>query len=381
MAGQLKVNGVTLATEESGTVTLEAPQIKDSSNNVILDQSGTNPVLKNVEVVNNSSMMFRNRIINGDMRIDQRNAGTSFTMTSSSSYILDRWRFWANNGGGGSAAYTVQQSSEAPVGFTKSFVITQTAAYSPTGNEYNIFAQYIEGYNVADLGWGTSAAKAVTLSFWVRSSLTGTFGGAVSNSSQLRSYPFTYTISSANTWEYKTITVPGETTGTWLKDNNIGLEVFWQLGIGSTYLGTAGAWAEATYLGSTSATQITATNGATLYITGVQLEVGTVATPFEHRPIGTELALCQRYYEKSTELTEQFPLYKAREADRLRLGTIQYKVTKRATPGIILLGANGDGGSTPSAASIGIYAFRIFSTATSDTQSPYVNGYSAEAEL
>ena len=330
MAGQLKVNGVTLATEESGTVTLEAPQIKDSSNNVILDQSGTNPVLKNVEVVNNSSMMFRNRIINGDMRIDQRNAGTSFTMTSSSSYILDRWSFWAN-GGGGSAAYTVQQSSEAPVGFTKSFVITQTAAYSPTGSEYNIFAQYIEGYNVADLGWGTSAAKAVTLSFWVRSSLTGTFGGAVSNASQLRSYPFTYTISSANTWEYKTITVPGDTTGTWFGNNNMGLEVYWQLGIGSTYLGTAGAWAEATYLGSTSATQITATNGATFYITGVQLEEGTVPTPFEHRPYGTELALCQRYYEWGVASGSGYgsitPIFDAGSTSN-----IDFKVTKRIVP-------------------------------------------------
>jgi hypothetical protein len=265
--------------------------------NAITDASGGNTATINSYTPTESNMAGRNRIINGDMRIDQRNAGASVSMTASSPYILDRWRFWAN-GDGGSATYTVQQSSTAPAGFTNSCVITQTASYSPTGANYNIFAQYIEGNNVADLGWGTANAKTVTLSFWVRSSLTGTFGGVVSNASQARSYPFTYTISSADTWEYKTITVPGDTSGTWLTTNGIGLEVYWQLGVGPSYLGTAGAWAGAAYLGATGATQITATNGATLYITGVQLEAGSVATPFEHRQYGQELALCQRYYEK-----------------------------------------------------------------------------------
>jgi hypothetical protein len=248
---------------------------------------------------NNVGLAFKNRIINGAMVIDQRNAGASVSLSGTAApYVLDRWRFWSN-GSGGSAAYTVQQSSVAPSGFTNSVLITQTASFSPTGLQYNIFAQYIEGYNTADLNWGTANAKTVTLSFWVRSSLTGTFGGAISNSAQDRSYPFTYTISAANTWEYKTITVLGDTSGTWLTNNGAGVLIFWQLGVGSSYLGTAGAWAGAVYLGATGATQITATNGATLYITGVQLEVGSTATSFDYRPYGTELALCQRYYEKS----------------------------------------------------------------------------------
>jgi len=269
--------------------------------NAITDASGGNTASINGYTPTMSNMAGRNRIINGDMRIDQRNAGASVSMTAtnSNSYILDRWRFWAN-GSSGSAAYTVQQSSEAPAGFASSFVVTQTASHSPTGSQYNIFAQYIEGYNVADLGWGTANAKTVTLSFWVRSSLTGTFGGAVSNSTQDRSYPFTYTISSANTWEYKTITIVGDTSGTWPTTTGIGLEIYWQLGVGSSYLGTAGAWAGTAYLGATGATQITATNSATLYITGVQLEAGSVATPFERRLYGQELALCQRYYYKTT---------------------------------------------------------------------------------
>lgn len=266
--------------------------------NAILDASGGTTATVNGFTPTVSNMGGKNRIINGDMRIDQRNAGASVTVSGvASPFVLDRWRVWSNGGGGSGASFTVQQSSASPAGFTNSCLITQTGSASPTGSEYNIFAQYIEGNNVSDLGWGTANAKTVTLSFWVRSSLTGTFGGVVSNSSQLRSYPFTYSISVADTWEYKTITIPGDTTGTWLTTNGIGLEIYWQLGVGSSLLGAAGSWAGATYLGATGATQITATNGATLYITGVQLEAGSVATPFEHRQYGQELALCQRYYQ------------------------------------------------------------------------------------
>jgi hypothetical protein len=241
-----------------------------------------------------NNVTMRNRIINGNMNIDQRNNGASVSTPTNKQYCLDRWAFWFN-GGGGSAAATVQQSSVAPAGFVNSIAITQAASYSPTSANYNVFAQYIEGYNVADFGWGTANAQPVTLSFWVRSSLTGTFGGAISNGGQTRSYPFTYTINSANTFEFKTITIPGDTAGTWLTTTATGMQLYWQLGVGSTYLGTAGAWAGAAYLGATGATQITATNGATFYITGVQLEKGTTATAFEQRLYGTELALCQRY--------------------------------------------------------------------------------------
>jgi len=161
--------------------------------------------------------------------------------------------------------------------------------------------QYVEGYNVADLGWGTANASSVTLSFRVYSSLTGTFGGSITNSGQDRSYPFSYTISSANTWTTISVTIAGDTSGTWLKTNGNGLSVFFGLGVGSTYSGTAGAWAGAAYFSATGATSVVGTNGATFYITGVQLEKGSTATSFDYRPYGTELALCQRYYWQCTD--------------------------------------------------------------------------------
>lgn len=244
---------------------------------------------------------FRNRIINGDMRIDQRNGGTSVTPTGDA-YTLDRWSTWVYQ----SSKFSVQQNAGSvtpPVGFSNYLGITSTSAYSVPANEGFAITQKIEGYNVADLGWGAAGALTVTLSFWVRSSLTGTFGGAINNSAQSRSYPFNYQITLPNTWEYKTITIDGDTSGTWLTTNGTGFFVKFGLGVGSALSGTAGSWATANYASSTGATSVVGTSGATFYITGVQLEIGTVATPFEHRPIGVELALCQRYYEKSFNLS------------------------------------------------------------------------------
>lgn len=241
---------------------------------------------------------FKNRFINGSMQVYQRNTGTPPTITTGGQFALDRWKLWANGGGGSGASYTVQQSSTAPAGFSTSMLITQTAAApAPTGGVYNCFAQYIEGYNAADLNWGSANAKSVTISFWVRSSVTGTYGGAVTNADQSRSYAFNYSISAANTWEQKTVTIPGDTSGTWTTDNTLGIAVFWGLGVGSTYLGVAGSWASATYLSATGSTNIVTTNGATFYVTGVQFEVGTVATSFDQRAYGTELALCQRFFQ------------------------------------------------------------------------------------
>jgi hypothetical protein len=154
----------------------------------------------------------------------------------------------------------------------------------------------IEGYNIADLGWGTADAKTITISFWVRSSLTGQFGGSVQNYTNNRSYPFSYTISAANTFEYKAITIAGDTTGTWNAENSGGINLTFDLGMGSDLLGTAGAWAGANYRGATGDVKLSETSGATFYITGVQLEVGTQATGFEYRQYQQELALCQRYY-------------------------------------------------------------------------------------
>jgi len=237
-----------------------------------------------------------NRIINGQMVLDQRNAGASVSVTDSNQYTLDRWQGVASIA---SSKFTAQQSSTAATGFGYSLLATSSSAYSVLSGDYFLIRQKVEGFNTADLNWGTASAATVTLSFWVRSSLTGTFGGAITNSANSYSYPFTYTISTANTFEQKTITIAGPTAGTWIgATNGIGLQVNFGLGVGSTYNGTAGAWAAATYLSATGATSVVGTNGATFYITGVQLEKGSTATSFDYRPYGTELALCQRYYFK-----------------------------------------------------------------------------------
>ncbi len=236
---------------------------------------------------------LKNRIINGDCRIDQRNAGASVA-SPSDTYTLDR--FYSRQVGGGVAS--IQQSSTAPNGFNNSLLFTVTTADSSivTTDRYYI-RQYIEGYNVADLGWGTASAQTITLSFWVRSSVTGTFGGSLQNDAVDRTYAFTYTVSSANTWEQKSITIAGDTSGTWLKTNGIGLIVQWSLGMGPTYLTTAGSWTAGNYLSATGSTNLIATNGATFYITGVQLEKGSTATSFDYRPYSAELAMCQRYFQ------------------------------------------------------------------------------------
>jgi hypothetical protein len=255
----------------------------------------------------NASIM-KNRIINGAMVIDQRNAGASVTNNSGAAlYPVDRFFIYGNV----SSKFTAQQNAGSvtpPAGFTNYIGITSLSAYSVGAGDTNILGQGIEGYNIADLGWGTANAKTVTLSFWVYSSLTGTFGGAVQNNAQNRSYPFSYTISSANTWELKSITIAGDTSGTWLATNGKGIQLTFGLGVGSTGSGTAGAWAGANYSSATGATSVVGTNLATFYITGVQLEVGSSATGFEYRQYGQELALCQRYY---TKLTAGSSLYTA----------------------------------------------------------------------
>jgi hypothetical protein len=183
-----------------------------------------------------------------------------------------------------------------PVGFTNYLGITSSSAYSVlTGDAFG-FYQLVEGFNCADLAWGTANAQTVTLSFWVRSSLTGTFGGSIINNAANRSYVFSYTISAANTWEQKTITIAGDQSGTWLTTNGTGLMVRYGLGSGSTFTGTAGSWGAGNIVQPTGSVSVVGTSGATWYITGVQLEKGSTATSFDYRPYGTELALCQRYF-------------------------------------------------------------------------------------
>ncbi len=244
------------------------------------------------------SQGFKNRIINGAMVIDQRNAGASISNTNSILFPVDRFAIY----GAGSSKFNAQKNAGSvtpPNGFSAYLGITSTAATTPSSGDIYLLRQPIEGFNMADLNWGTANAKTVTLSFWVRSSLTGSFGGCLTNGDVNRSYPYSYTISAANTWEYKTVTIPGPTDGTWYVDNQTGIRVYWNLGAGSSFNGTVNTWAtvsDATF--PAGSTQVVATNGATFYITGVQLEVGSTATSFDYRPYGTELALCQRYYWK-----------------------------------------------------------------------------------
>jgi hypothetical protein len=240
---------------------------------------------------------FLNRIINGAMVIDQRNAGASVTPASNPTYTLDRWVYTYSQ----NSKFSVQQNAGSvtpPAGFTNYIGFTSLAATSLGSTDYFILRQMVEGFNTADLAFGTASAKTITLSFWVRSSLTGTFGGAISNSGESRNYPFTYTISLANTWEQKSVTIAGDTSGTWLTTNGIGIELSIGLGVGSTYSGTAGAWTSSLVVSATGATNVAGTNGATFYITGVMLELGTQATTFDNRSYGTELALCQRYFQQ-----------------------------------------------------------------------------------
>jgi hypothetical protein len=236
-----------------------------------------------------SSAIGKNLIINGDMRIDQRNAGSAVTVNANSVFFpVDRFHAV---GVGSAGVFTAQQVSDAPDGGNKSlkFTVTTTAASGAYRFHYNI-----EGNNVAHLGFGQSWAKTFTLSFWVKSSVTGTYSGSFRNSAHDRSYVFEYTINTANTWERKTITITADTTGTWLTDNGSGLKIIWGLGSAST--GTAGSWQSANYFTSTNQTEWIATSGATFYISQVQLEVGENATPFENRMYSQELAMCQRYY-------------------------------------------------------------------------------------
>lgn len=260
---------------------------------------GVTPNVGNFTSVNSKNTFgFKNRIINGDMRIDQRNAGASVTpSTSGNTYCVDRWTWGVTQ----ASKLTAQQSSTAPSGFTKSLLVTSSSAYSvASGDVFGLF-QRIEGLNVADLAWGTASATTVALSFLVRSSLTGTFGGSLQNGTATRSYPFTFTINSANTWEQKTVTIAGDTSGTWATDNGVGLQLTFSMGAGSTYSGTADAWASGNYYSATGATSVVGTNGATFYITGVQLEVGSTATSFDVRDYGRELILCKRYYQKGNQ--------------------------------------------------------------------------------
>jgi hypothetical protein len=329
------VNGDT-----SGAVTLSAPAVAGTVTVTLPDASGT--MLTSVSPGYNG---FKNRLINGAMVIDQRNAGASVTQTTGFLFITDRW----SSVGSVTSKFTSQQNAGAvtpPAGYINYLGNTSSAATSLGAGDYYFINQKIEGLNIADLAWGTASAATVTLYFWVRSSLTGTFGGALRNSAQNRSYPFSYTISVANTWEQKSITVAGDTSGTWLTTNGVGIEVDFSLGMGSTFSGTANAWAGANYLAPTGAVSVVGTNGATFYITGVQLEKGSTATSFDYRPYGTELQLCQRYYWKSKATNDGMCYGVGTSEASFFSGSIFNPVPMRTTPSHNFANLYGFDGST-----------------------------------
>jgi hypothetical protein len=303
--------------------------------NAITDASGGNTATINGQTPTESNMAGRNRIINGDMRISQRNAGAS-SLAANSTYYLDRWVFYSSQNN----KFNIGQnlgSVTPPAGFKNYLGMNVASSVSVAAGDYFSLAQKIEGFNVVDLDWGTANAKPVTLSFQVYSSLTGTFGAVFRNSSNNRAYPFTYTISSANTWTTISVTVAGETTGTWNTNSSSGIEIWWNLGAGSTFSTTAGAWAAGNFTAPTGATSVVGTSGATFYITGVQLEAGSVATPFERRLYGQELALCQRYYEKGKGDARG-----ATNGSNQVGNEINFRVTKRASATIAITTISGN---------------------------------------
>ena len=305
------MSSIVVSGDTSGAVTLNAPTVAGTVTVTLPSTTGTMLTTASTTGVSGNAISsgtvaeayggtgttigyngFKNRIINGAMVISQR--GTTFTQSTANQIGLDRW----DGTGTAASKFTFAQSGTGPAEFNNSTLITSLSAYSVTSGDLFIYRQRIEGYNVADLGFGTANAQTITVSFWVRSSLTGSFGGYITNGSFTRSYLFSYTISSANTWEKKTVTIAGDTSGTWLTTNGLGIEVGFSLGAGATYSSTANTWAGTFYTQPTGATSVVGTNGATWYITGVQLEKGATATSFDYRDYGRELALCQRYFQK-----------------------------------------------------------------------------------
>jgi hypothetical protein len=271
----------------------------------------------------------RNLIINGAMQVAQR--GTSaVTATSSGVFTTDRFKCFQSSGSTGS--WTTEQSTDAPAGFSSSTKATVASTQSfSTGIAWQLVHQ-IEGNNFISTAWGTSSAKDVTLSFWVKSSVTGAYSVSLHNDGYTKNYVTNYSISSANTWEYKTIVVPGETSGTWLTTNGIGCSLRFNLGCSDSLTGATGSWGSSLFLQGTGAVDWGSNSGATFYLTGVQLEVGSVATPFEHRSYGEELALCQRYYEV-INFAGRTPVNLGQSfQNRKYIAPFMWKVTKRATP-------------------------------------------------
>jgi hypothetical protein len=368
-------NGVVIQPDNSGSLVLQtnsgttALTINTAQNTTLAGKlttasSGIQFSDASTQTAAASPYVLKNRIINGDMRIDQRYAGAS--VATPTSYIVDRFQVAQTTSG----KITAQQNAGSvtpPVGFTNYLGVNVVSAYSVTSSDIYYIAQLIEGYNTADLAFGTANAQTVTLSFWVRSSLTGTFGVRLVNSANNRSYVATYTINAANTWEKETITITGDTSGTWVgATNGIGIQVLWTLAAGSSFQTTANSWQSGNYTTTSSQTQLVGTNGATFYITGVQLEIGTSATPFERRLYNAELANCQRYYYRIVSgIAGQIFGTAYNNTTSSALVSTPFPVTLRAAPSAI-----------EQSGTAGDYRVNNLATATSCTSVPSFNSAS-----
>jgi hypothetical protein len=252
-----------------------------------------------VHPTDTSGWLGDNRIINGDMRIDQRNNGASGT--TGAAFTADRWRYDASQASKGNWQRQTGGAGAIANGFAYFLTFASSSAYTPLTGDTFSFNQPVEADMVTDFAWGTSSAQPVTLSFWVFSSLTGTFGGAIRNYPlpATRSYPFSYSIPVASTWTKITIVISGDTAGTWVMNGvAAAFALHFDLGSGATLRAPAGAWAAGNFTGANGAVNVVATNAALINITGVKLEIGSVATPYNRQSLAKSMADCQRYYQK-----------------------------------------------------------------------------------
>jgi len=362
--------------------TLQATNLKhgsSASNNLVLDANGNVTAAGTVAMP--TPFAFRNKIINGHFLWDQRGSGTVWAggVANAQTYTLDRWFYVQTL----ASKFSLQrQLSGGPTNLASYLRITSSAATTPSSSAIYVVAQKIEAANMFDTAWGASTARTMTLSFWVRSSLTGTFGGALFNANADRNYVFSYSINAANTWEYKTITIAGPTSGTWdLTSNGTGLQIYFDLGAGTSSRGTAGSWGTSTnFYGPTGATNIVGTNGATWDLTGVQFELGSVATPFELPDQTIQHQQVQRYYQ--IQPSTEYHVCPAPNATFASTYPVHFPIAMRVTPTLgFSYSATNAIGSYTSAVYSGPRGFVHYISASVSTNAYMSFTYTASAEL